>query len=88
MTPVERKAAIQQCIATALNPDELQIVDESHLHVGHPGSEGGGSHFHIKIKAQALQGKTRVQQHQLVYQALGDLVGKEIHALRITVIDS
>lgn len=88
MTPVERKAAIQQRIATALNPDELQIIDESHLHVGHPGSEGGGSHFHIKIKAQALQGKTRVQQHQLVYQALGDLVGKEIHALRITVIDN
>lgn len=88
MTPVERKAAIQQRLANTLAPEELQIVDESHLHVGHPGSQGGGSHFHVKIKAQALQGKSRVQQHQLVYQALGELVGKEIHALRITVMDS
>jgi BolA protein len=88
MTPTERKAAIYSLLDTAFAPTELAIIDDSHLHVGHPGSQGGGSHFHVKIKAGKLIGRTRVQQHQLIYQALGDLIPKEVHALRITVIAS
>lgn len=40
-----------------------------------------GHHFEAVIVSPAFAGKSRVQQHQLVYQALGDRMRAEIHAL-------
>ncbi len=45
---------------------------------------GTGDHFEVQVVAQAFEGKTRVQQHQMVYSALGELVdGQTIHALAL-----
>ena len=68
----------------AFAPTELEVIDEGHLHVGHAG-EGTG-HFRVRIASAAFVGKTRVQQHRLVYDALGDLMGHGIHALAIEVV--
>jgi BolA protein len=65
----------------ALAPVTLEVVDEGHLHIGHAG-EGTG-HFRVCIASAAFVGKTRVQQHRLVYDALADLMGRGIHALAI-----
>ena len=46
--------------------------------------EGDGRHFQVTVVSGAFAGKNMVQQHQLVYQALGDKVGGEIHALSIS----
>lgn len=78
-------ALIQQRLTHALNPTLLKIVDESHLHIGHPGAKNG-RHFAITIACAQFAGKTSVACHRLVYAALGDLVGKEIHAARIVCI--
>jgi BolA protein len=67
----------------AFAPTSLEVIDEGHLHVGHAG-EGSG-HFRVRIASAALAGKTRVQQHRLVYDALGELMGRGIHALAIEV---
>lgn len=45
---------------------------------------GDGNHYHAKVIASAFQGKSRVQQHQLVYKALGERMGGELHALALT----
>lgn len=73
------RARLQQTFA----PTALDVIDEGHLHIGHAG-EGSG-HFRVRIAGAAFEGKTRVQQHRLVYDALGDLMGHGIHALAIEV---
>ncbi len=72
---------IRSRLQRAFAPDALEVIDEGHLHVGHAG-EGSG-HFRVRIASAAFAGKTKVQQHRLVYDALGDLMGRGIHALAI-----
>ena len=59
-----------------------------HLHFeflerGHGGyrGEGGESHFHLSIESAAFAGLGRVQRQRLVYQALGELMQSQVHAL-------
>ena len=73
------RARLQQAFA----PTVLEVIDEGHLHIGHA-AEGTG-HFRVRIASAAFTGKTRVEQHRLVYAALGDLMGRGIHALAIDV---
>ena len=49
---------------------------------------GGGDHWQVDIKASEFKGKSLVQQHQLVYKALGDWMKKEIHALALNTKES
>jgi BolA protein len=74
---------IKQKITRSLNPEQIEIIDNSHAHAGHAGAQNGGGHFQIKIVASGFEGKTLVQRHQLVYQALGEMMTQEIHALGI-----
>ena len=73
--------AIRERLQQAFSPSTLEVIDEGHLHIGHAG-EGTG-HFRVRIAAAAFAGKTRVQQHRMVYDALADLMGNGIHALAI-----
>ena len=45
---------------------------------------GDGNHYRAHVIAPAFRGKSRVQQHQMVYQSLGDRMGGELHALALT----
>lgn len=45
---------------------------------------GGGDHWQLMIASSQFQGKTLVEQHQMVYKALGDWMKQEIHALALT----
>ncbi len=78
---IDRAELIRTRLA-ALAPQELNIVDESHMHVGHA-SAGGGGHFAIEIVSSAFADKTLIQRHRLVYDAMGDAMQSEIHALSI-----
>lgn len=44
---------------------------------------GDGDHYAALVVSAAFRGKTRVQQHQMVYQALGGRMGNELHALAL-----
>lgn len=44
---------------------------------------GTGDHFQAQVVAPAFAGKTRVEQHQMVYAALGELMTGPIHALKL-----
>lgn len=74
---------IRQLLEQAFNPTLLAVIDEGHLHIGHAG-EGSG-HFRVRIASAAFAGKSRVQQHQMVYAAVAELMGHGIHALAIEV---
>lgn len=83
---------LQKRLCDSLAPQELEIVDESHRHVGHAGANasGIGSHFRVRIVAGAFEGLSRVQRHRLVYRALrdegGDVLGCGIHALELIAL--
>jgi BolA family transcriptional regulator, general stress-responsive regulator len=85
MQAQERIDAIYQQLQNAFQPQVLEVIDESHLHVGHTGHQGAG-HFAIVIAAEAFKGKTLIERHRMVYEALANLMGPEIHALRIKAI--
>ena len=74
---------IRERLQQAFSPTALEVIDEGHLHIGHAG-EGTG-HFRVRIASAAFDGKSRVQQHRLVYDAVADLMGHGIHALAIEV---
>lgn len=68
----------------ALQPIEVQLVDESEEHLGHAGHRpGGGSHWQLTIISEAFRGHNPVARHRMVYEALGDLMKQDIHALKI-----
>lgn len=77
-------AEIEQKLRTNFAPDLLQVIDESEKHRGHAGwLEGGESHFHVILRAQAFRGMSRIERHRAVYQALGAALTGSIHALSL-----
>lgn len=77
---------MQQLISDSLQPEQLEIIDDSHKHIGHAGAKGGLGHFTVIIKSDALEGKRMIQQHRMIYDALGDMMQTDIHALAIKII--
>ncbi|MCF6249982.1 MAG: BolA family transcriptional regulator [Methylococcaceae bacterium] len=77
---------IKQKLNDALKPDLIEIIDDSAAHAGHAGAQSGGGHYNVTIVAEIFDGKSQVQRHQLIYQALSDLMKKEIHALGINAL--
>lgn len=80
-----RLAEIEQRIRKQLNPSYLEIIDDSAEHHGHAGAASGAGHFTIIISSTQFNDKSLVACHRMVYDAVGDLMHSEIHALRIQV---
>ena len=76
---------IRQKLTDALNPETLEIIDQSAAHAGHAGNRGGG-HYFVTIVSDQFSDLNLVKRHQLIYQALGDLMQHEIHALSINAL--
>jgi BolA protein len=84
MHPVEQ--AMRERLA-ALKPSQVDLRDESAQHAGHAGARpSGGSHWQLTIVSDAFTGKTAVARHRMVYEALGDLMKRDVHALRIEAL--
>jgi BolA protein len=66
-----------------LAPESLEVLDESRDHAGHEGARGGGGHYRVVIVSREFEGKPVQARHRLVYDALGPMMQKEIHALAI-----
>ncbi|MDD5462213.1 MAG: BolA family transcriptional regulator [Methylococcales bacterium] len=77
---------IKRLLNDAFKPELLEIIDSSAAHAGHAGARSGGGHYHITIISQAFEGKSLVQRHQLIYNALGDMMKQQIHALGINAL--
>ena len=73
---------IRQRLAV-LAPVKVELIDDSALHAGHAGARSGGGHYRLSIVSAAFAGKNTVSRHRMIYDALGDMMRKEIHALAI-----
>ncbi|MDO9598185.1 MAG: BolA family protein [Azoarcus sp.] len=73
---------IRDTLAT-LQPETIEISDDSALHAGHAGARSGGGHFSLHIVSDAFRGKNTVARHRMIYAALGEMMKGEIHALAI-----
>ena len=67
----------------ALEPVAIEIADDSAQHAGHAGA-GGGGHFRLDIVSSHFAQCRPMERHRLVYDALGSLMKRKIHALSIT----
>jgi BolA protein len=69
-----------------LEPDLLEIYDESAEHAGHAGAQSGGGHYQVLIVSRRFEGQSRVARHRMVYEALGAMMQQQIHAVAITAL--
>ena len=79
----QRVARIRALLGEALQPQWLDVADDSHKHAGHAGARGGQGHFSVDIVSAAFAGKLPLARHRLVYAALGEMMQTDIHALSI-----
>jgi len=80
--------AMQAALSAALAPTQLEVLDESYQHEGHPGANGTGfgTHFRVRIASPSFTGLSRVKQHRLVYDALQEFIDRGAHAIVIEVL--
>jgi len=78
---------IEAKLTEALQPSEIEITDESHLHAGHSGwREGGETHFRVRVVSESFAGKGRVDRHRLVNAILADELAGGVHALAMKTL--
>jgi len=82
---MELAARIRERLA-ALEPQSVELLDESGRHVGHAGAAAGGSHFRLTIVSPRFAGHDKLARHRMIYAALGPLMRSEIHALAIQAL--
>jgi BolA protein len=75
-------ADIERELGAQLQPELLEVQDDSHLHAGHAGAREG-RHFSVRIVSARFNSLSRVARHRLVYDALRSLMPLGIHALAI-----
>jgi BolA protein len=79
----QRLNEIRRRLDAAFQPVVMDVTDEGHHHVGHEGAKDGRGHFRVHIVAAAFAGRSPIQRHRMIYQALGGLMQSDVHALAI-----
>lgn len=78
---------IREKIAAALDPERIEVVDESHLHVGHAGARPEGeTHFRVTVVASSFAGLSRMERQRRIYAILAEEMRERIHALGLTTL--
>lgn len=80
---MNRIEMIRQRLFDHLGAESVEVEDQSHLHVGHAGAASGGGHFDVLVISERFTGLNTLARHRLVYDAMGDAMKTEIHALSI-----
>jgi len=76
---------IKRKLIAAFDPTEIELVDDSHRHKGHGGyNPDGESHFNLRIVSASFAGKSRVEMHRMVNEALAEELAGRVHALAIS----
>ncbi len=78
-----RVERIRARLESVFAPASVAVDDDSARHAGHAGARGGAGHFRVRIESQAFSGRSRLERHRMVYEALTGMLAGEIHALNI-----
>lgn len=84
----ETVARIRDILARQFDAHALDIEDDSALHAGHAGARDGGGHYRVFIVSPAFEGCSRVLRQRMIYDALGDMMKQDIHALAIRALSA
>ena len=82
----DRVQRIRTRLEAALQPSELEIIDDSHRHAGHAGARDGRGHFRVRVVTERFAGLPTLRRHQLVYECMAEMMQTDIHALSITAL--
>lgn len=82
-TPKATVSEIRAALERALAPICIEVRDDSARHAGHAGARSGG-HYQVEVVSAAFAGRSALERHRMVYQALEPLMGRGIHAVNIT----
>lgn len=79
-----RDRAIRESLEKAFAPTLLEVEDDSARHAGHAGAApGGGTHFNVRVVSAAFIGRSLVERHRMVNDALAEEFATGLHALSI-----
>jgi BolA protein len=81
----ERAAHIERCLRERIGAEGVEVTDDSAQHAGHAGAAQGG-HFAVTVVSPRFEGLSAIQRHRLVYEALGELMRTDVHALSIRAL--
>tara|TARA_Y100000031_G_scaffold5997_1_gene7313 strand:+ start:4668 stop:4958 length:291 start_codon:yes stop_codon:yes gene_type:complete len=77
---------IERRLRKTLNVAHLEIQDDSAQHAGHTTNPHAGGHFTALLVSKNFEKLNLLERHRLVYDALGNLMGKEIHAFSMKTL--
>lgn len=79
------RANIEQKLAAAFSPQQIEVINESHLHAGHQEHfDGTGeTHLRLRIVADAFSGMSRVERHRAINALVADELAGGVHAFTI-----
>ena len=84
---MNRAERIRSAIESAIEPDSLEVTDESHLHAGHAGAQPGGeTHYEVTVVSSRFSGQSRVARQRSVYVLLGNEFSSGLHALSVRAL--
>jgi BolA protein len=81
-----RVRAIEEVLRNKLEAQHVEVIDQSSLHEGHPGARSGGGHFRVLVVSDRFRGLSRIASQRVVYEALGGLIMKDIHAISMRTL--
>lgn len=81
-----RPLAIEDVLRDKLEARHIAVIDQSSRHEGHFGAEGGGGHFQVLVVSDQFRGLSRIAAQRMVFEALGDLMVNDIHALSMRTL--
>jgi BolA family transcriptional regulator, general stress-responsive regulator len=75
---------IENALHDAFEPERVAIINESAAHAGHMGDDGSGeSHFRVRIVSRLFAGRSRIDRHRMINEALKPAFARGVHALAI-----
>ena len=83
---MDTRTRIEQQLRSALDPMELDVIDESAAHAGHAGAAAGGGHYRVILVSKAFDGLNQVARQRRVYEILAEEMKSAIHALSMTCL--
>ena len=81
-----RAQSIENALRDKLQAQHVAVLDQSSLHEGHIGAQSGGGHFQVLVVSDQFRGLSRVAAQRVVYEALGELMTNDIHALSMRTL--
>ena len=76
---------VKEKIDKKIHPEQLQIIDNSNLHIKHKSFEPNKLHLKIVLKSEKLKSMSKVESHKIIYTTLKEEMKNKIHALEIEI---